>query len=195
MFDESKHPRDKIGRFTYGNGTGKTYRQNTSYTDILAADAVNRQKIKRTESHASGAQSGALDSDNKDFERALKHAEMMYETFRNIKSDVPKIAQVTGYTQEQIQRIKNHLFFNEYELSDGKHRFYPDFNQAQSWDRLRKGIPLEHDLIMLEHELAEEALMANGMGYDEAHNKANRIANYQIAIKEYKDAKTKKKRN
>lgn len=195
MFDESKHPRDGYGRFTYVNGAGKTYRQNTNYADIIAADAISRQKTRQTESYASGAQSGALDSDNKDWVRASKHAAMMYETFRNIKSDVPQIAQVTGLTEEQIQRIKNHLFFNEYELSDGKHRFYPDFNQAQSWDRLRKGIPLEHDLIMLEHELAEESLMANGMGYDEAHINANRTANYQEALKEYKNALVKKKRN
>lgn len=38
MFDESKHPRAEDGRFTDGSGTGKTYRQNTSYSEILAKD-------------------------------------------------------------------------------------------------------------------------------------------------------------
>ena len=36
-FDESKHPRDKGGKFTNRNGT-KTYRQNASYEEILAID-------------------------------------------------------------------------------------------------------------------------------------------------------------
>lgn len=38
MFDESKHPRAEDGRFTDGSGVGKTYRQNTSYSEILAGD-------------------------------------------------------------------------------------------------------------------------------------------------------------
>lgn len=194
MFDESKHPRDKDGRFTYANGIGKAYRQNISYSDILA-DNKNQKKTEWLQRY----ESGALMADGKDHDRALKHAEMMYETFRNIKSDVPKIAQVTGYTEEQIRRIKNHMFFNEYELYGGKHRFDPDFYQAQSWDRLRKARTQEeiedHDLIMLKHELVEEALMANGMGYDEAHNIANEIANYQQALEEYKNDVDKKKRN
>jgi len=45
VFDESKHPRDENGRFTDGSGTGKTYRQNTSYAEILA-DGRKKNKIK-----------------------------------------------------------------------------------------------------------------------------------------------------
>lgn len=37
-FDESKHPRTEDGRFTVANGTGKSFRQNTSYSEILAED-------------------------------------------------------------------------------------------------------------------------------------------------------------
>ena len=119
----------------------------------------------------------------------------MYETFRNIKSDVPKIAASTGYSEQEIQRVKNHLFFNEYELADGKHKFYPDFYQAQSWDRLRKGEPIKIDFIMIEHELIEESLMRNGINYDDAHNTANETANYQQALEDLKYGQVKKKRN
>ena len=35
-WNENKHPRDKFGKFTDGNG--KTFRQNTSYGEILASD-------------------------------------------------------------------------------------------------------------------------------------------------------------
>ena len=163
----------------------KRYRHNTKYTQIIADDIISQR----------GAQSGALDVEGKDGERAQKHANMMYETFRNIKSDVPKIAASTGYSEQEIQRVKNHLFFNEYELADGKHKFYPDFYQAQSWDRLRKGEPIEIDFIMIEHELIEETLMRNGINYDDAHNTANETANYQQALEDLKYGQVKKKRN
>lgn len=178
-FREEEHPRDKDGKFTDGNGTNQ-YRQNVDYSSIV---------IK------SGAKSGALDSEGKDFNRAVKHAEIMYNTYRNIKSDVPKIAKVTGFTEEEILRVKNHMFFNEYDLDDGHHRFHPDFDQAQSWDRLWRGVPREMDYVMIRHELAEEPLMRKGMSYRDAHKEANKTANYEKAIKEYKDAEAKKKGN
>lgn len=43
MFDEDKHPRDDAGRFTDGS---KTYRQNISYSEILAED--KREEYRRS---------------------------------------------------------------------------------------------------------------------------------------------------
>lgn len=173
------------GRYT---GKGTTYRQNTSYAEIL-------QRSKQSGA-ISGAQSGALDpSKDKDKKRTEKHAYITYERIRRTKDDVRKVALTSGYSMEEITRIKNHMFFNEYELQGGKHRFDPDFDQAQSWDRLQRGEPIEADLVMLQHEKIEEELMRNGMGYDEAHEIANRTANYSNAIKEYRNAVSKKKGN
>lgn len=159
------------------------------------ATPAEKKRLKEIGIQESGAQSGALDADNKDWERAKKHAALMYETFRNITSDVPKIAKITGYTEEEIQRVKEHMFFNEYDLADGHHRFHPNFDQAQSWDRLWKGNPIDVDYIMIKHELAEEPLMKKGMSYLEAHEEANKTANYAVAMKEYKDATIEKKRD
>lgn len=159
------------------------------------ATPAEKKRLKEIGVQESGAKSGALDSDGKDFDRAVKHAEIMYNTYRNITSDVPKIAKVTGFTEEEIQRVKNHMFFNEYDLDDGHHRFHPDFDQAQSWDRLWRGVPQEMDYVMIRHELAEEPLMRAGMPYNKAHAEANKTANYEILIKEIKDAAAKKKRN
>ena len=160
------------------------------------ATPAETKRLKELGIHQSGAISGALDADGPDGERAQRHADMMYETFRNITSDVPKIAAITGHTEQEISRIKNHMFFNEYELYGGKRRFYPDFEQAQSWDRLRKGEALYHDFIMIEHELIEEKLMREeGLPYNEAHEKANQTASYELAIKEHKGGMVNKKRN
>ena len=143
-----------------------------------------------------GAQSGALNPDNpKDRDRANRHAKITYERIRRTNGDVGKIAKVTRHTEAEIERVKQHMFFNEYDLEDGRHPFDPDFDQAQSWDRLQSGNPFPHDLIMIEHELIESELMAGGMGYNEAHNIANKTANYEQAVKEYKNATAKKKGN
>lgn len=189
MFDESKHPRDKIGRFTTSDGMGGTHEATPAENERLKELGIHQSGA------ISGAQSGAIDEE-KEFGRAQKHAEIMYETFRNTDSDIKKIAQITGHGEEEIKRVKNHLFFNEYDFDDGHHRFDPDFQQAQSWDRLRKGEALEHDLVMIEHELVEEKFMREDrLSYDEAHEKANKVANYQKAIEEYKNASIKKKRD
>ena len=47
-FDESKHPRDKGGKFTDGSKT--YYRQNASYEEILATDRKLAGTIARADS-------------------------------------------------------------------------------------------------------------------------------------------------
>ena len=194
-FDESKHPRDKEGKFTFKGG----YRQNTKYSEIIENDRRREDKKNAEDSQRvkeSGAQSGALDSGGKDFKRAEIHAKKRYETFRNIKGDISEIAKLTGHSIEEIERVKQHMFFNEYDLADGHHRFYPDFDQAQSWGRLWGGNPEPCDFVMIEHELIEERLMnQKGMSYDEAHAEANKTADYSKAVKEYNNAVAKKKGN
>lgn len=131
-----------------------------------------------------GAKSGALNPNSKE---AQKHGKLMYETFRKIKSDVPKIATNTGYSIEQIQKIKNYIFFND--------EFDEDFDQAQTWDRLRKGIPIEADFIFIKHELLEIEYRKQGYSYDEAHELTQKKYNYHKAITEYNNAILKKERS
>ena len=132
----------------------------------------------------SGAKSGAL---NPNSERAIKHGKMMYQTFRNIKSDIPKIAETTGLSIAEIKKIKDYIFFNS--------EFDEDFDQAQSWDRLRHGVPVEADIIFIKHEILELSYREKGMDYDSAHALAQKEFNYQKAIKEYNYAIVKEKRN
>ncbi len=171
-FDESKHPRDEDGKFTSKDGS-KEYRQNTGYDEILNGNLVS-----------SGAKSGAL---NPSSEEAIKHGELMYQTFRNIKSDVPKIAKVTGLSVQEIQKVKNYLFFNS--------EFNSDYDQAQSWDRLRHGKPIEADLILIKHELLEIEYRNSGMDYNSAHALAQKEYNYHEAITEYNNAIIEKERS
>lgn len=173
---------DKNGCLHGDNGRfvpkGKTeYRQNTSYEEILSND--NGNKILN-----SGGKSGALDPNS---EEAEEHAKLLYTMFRNIKTDVPKIAKVTGLKVEEIQKIKDYLFFND--------EFDEDFEQAQSWDRLRHGIPEEVDFIFIKHEILELKYRNQGMDYKRAHELTEKVYNYKEAILERRNAINEKKRN
>ena len=147
---------------------------------VIYNDDLSSSKIELD--FGSGAKSGALDSDS---ERAYKHAELMYKTFRNIKSDVPNIAKATGYSEKEISDIKDYIFNNN--------EFVPDYDQAQTWDRLRKGHPVEADIVFLQHELMEMEYRKQGYSYDEAHQMTQQVYNYDKAVKEYKGGSNKKK--
>ena len=177
-FDERKHPRKKDGKFApKGKGESRKAELERKYNDELEFLL-----------YVSGAKSGALNpKEIKDWHKVSQHAKLMYETFRNVKSDVLKIAKITGLKEKQIQEIKEYLFFNS--------EFSPDFDQAQSWNRLWKGNPVKADFIFIKHELLEMLLRKQGLSYDDAHIKANEKYNYQKEIEKYNDGILKKERS
>lgn len=123
----------------------------------------------------SGAVSGALSPDSK---RAEKHAEQYYESVRHMKTDTDKISRNTGISKDKIEKIKNHLFIKEHDLIDGKRRFDPSYDIAQSWQRLISGKQIEKDLVLLNHEYLELSLMEKGYTQDAAHIEASKKYNY-----------------
>ena len=72
--------------------------------------------------------------------------------------------------------------------NDSLEYFYPDYEIAQSWQRLMdpKMKIQPHDLILLEHEHAEYIYMQKGLSQEEAHRKAEEQFNYAMALKERK---------
>ena len=128
----------------------------------------------------SGAISGALDPESKDAE---KHAEKYYASVRNMKNDYINIAKNTGFSENDIKEIKNYLFMEKHELTDGYKRFEPYYEIAQSWQRLEIGKNIkEQDIILLNHELTELKLVKSGMSQDKAHIEASKKFNYRKAI-------------
>lgn len=166
-WDEEDHPRDEDGKFTSGGSGEKSQRKSRQ------SGAIN-----------SGA-SGALDSDST---AARKHAEVMYEEIRKRKYDVKSIAKNVNYSEADIQKIKNHMFTNKYDLDGGYKTFDPDYNQAVSWQRLADGKDIhESDKVLLQHELYEQDLMINkGMSYEQAHKITNQKYNYRRKLEEEK---------
>jgi len=120
-----------------------------------------------------------------DFNRMEEHAERFYEEIRNRTSDIGAIAKNTGFAKEDILNIKQHIFFNEYDLGKKNPvRFDPNYDMAVSWQRLIDGNVKEMDMILLNHELIELKLMKQGLNYDEAHKMAEAIYNYTKYTKE-----------
>lgn len=138
----------------------------------------------------SGAINGAL-SDKNDplYTRRDAHANRYYESMRNSRKSniIDHIANNTGISKKSINKIYDHVFINEYELSGGKRRFDPDYYMAESFRRLREGKNIQkHDLIMLKHERLEYELMKKlHLKYDEAHKITERKYNYQKALNKF----------
>ena len=131
----------------------------------------------------SGAVSGAR---NPYSDAANKHAERYYGLVRSMTTDVKKIAETTGYSEQDIQGIKNYIFIDEHDLGDqGVRQFDPDYMMGESWRRLIEGKPEQHDLTLIHHEILEKKLMQDGMSQEKAHIKASAKYNYDKEAREF----------
>ena len=130
----------------------------------------------------SGALNGALKPDSP---RAEEHAHRYYGLVRSMKTDCQRIASNTGFREQDIKRIKAHVFYNEHELYDGERaQFYPSYHMAQSWQRLIEGREIQpQDIVLLNHEFLESVVEAQGLNAEKAHAIAELVYNYAIYLR------------
>ena len=105
-------------------------------------------------------------------------------------TDVERIAKNTGYSESEIQRIKNFIFMDIHDLGEGRiSHFDACYEMAESWQRLIEGKNIKpHDLTLLRHEIMENDLMEQGYTQDEAHIITSAKYNYtQEAYRYYHD--------
>lgn len=135
--------------------------------------------------YISGGISGAI-SDPLSPE-ALKHAIKYYEEIRHRTDDIMKIANYTGYTPEQILKVKNYLFTETHILSTGIKRFDPSFEIAESWQRLAdmQEYVQPHDELLIPHELMEMDLVTKGISQAKAHTETCLQYDYPKATNEF----------
>ena len=105
---------------------------------------------------------------------------MYYSEIRSFSTDASKIAKNIGANPDDIQKIKEYLFFND--------DFIPDCAIAQSWQRLMLNKNIQkHDRTLINHELYEMKIKKDNP--DIEHYKAHEIAtgkyNYQKEATEY----------
>ena len=119
--------------------------------------------------------------------RAEQHAEQYYESVRHMTTDVKRIAENTGFSEQEILEIKSFIFEETHDLGyDEPIRFFPSYEMAQSWQRLIDGKNIKpHDITLLYHELLERQLMLEGLSQEEAHIKASKEFNYNTEADEY----------
>lgn len=153
---------------------------------VVSVDEREQKRYNRV-MKSSGAVYGAWNDRNDPYNKERdRHAQEFYESVRNRNKqhEIVKVSNNSGLSQSDIEKIYNHIFINEYDLEDGRKRFDPNYDMAESWRRLSEigGKNIQpHDLVMLNHELMEHDLMEKGMKYDEAHELTNKTYNYQKA--------------
>ena len=153
---------------------------------VVSVDEREQKRYNRV-MKGSGAVYGAWNDRNDPYNKERdRHAQEFYESVRNRNKqhEIVKVSNNSGLSQSDVEKIYNHIFINEYDLEDGRKRFDPNYDMAESWRRLSEigGKNIQpHDLVMLNHELMEHDLMEKGMKYDEAHELTNKTYNYQKA--------------
>ena len=178
MIEETEQRWDGQRRESNGQfGKGKRPRSAQSKRKKNGSDKSS-ERLEKTDKNdiiKSRNISGAL---NPFSPAAEKHATQYYESVRHMKTDTIKISEATGIAKHKIDKIKNHVFISEHNLIDGKRRFDPDYEMAQSWQRLINGKFKEQDMILLKHEYVELRYMEKGFSQNEAHIKASRRYNF-----------------
>ena len=128
--------------------------------------------------------SGAIPRSDRD--RMESHASLYYEEIRKRGGDTETISKNTGISVDDIQKVKEHIFENRYNLGGPEpERFDADYDIAVSWQRLIEGKSIQDmDIVLLNHELLESRLMnEEGKEYGEAHREAEKEFSYIQHIK------------
>jgi hypothetical protein len=132
---------------------------------------------------------------NKSWQAQDAYAETYYEAIRNRKAstDIDKIAKNTGFSQNKIKTVRDHVFMNEHDFGNNKYgRFPADWQIAQAWQRMEQGwkdngmdIYKNHDILLLKHELEEWTQETkNGYNIDIAHEKAEAKYAWDVKLRE-----------
>jgi hypothetical protein len=123
------------------------------------------------------------------------YADTFYEAIKNRKdpTDIANIAGNTGFSEDNVRSIRDHIFIKEHDLGNGDYgRLASDWQMAQAWQRMEQGwkgngqdIYRNTDMLLLQHELEELTIMAK-YGYNtiEAHEKAEAKYPWDVKIKE-----------
>lgn len=162
------------------------------------AKSIGAGKLQKTVANGDGSgiiKSGAVSGARNPYGKAAEeHAQRYYGLVRSMNTDVSKIAKVTGYSESEIQCIKNYIFMDKHDLGGTEMEYFaPDYMMAESWRRLIDGQPESHDFTLIKHEIMEKELVQKGYSQREAHiitaskyNYEREAAEFYDKIKKYK---------
>lgn len=162
----------------------------TKYDQIAEVTGIDKEPKRLTvqktyTTQDSGGISGAR---NPYGDKAQEHANKYYGLVRSMKTDVSKIAEATGFSEDEIQKVKDFIFNEKHDLGGSeKERFESDYMMSESWKRLIAGTPEPHDITLINHEITERELMKRGYTQAEAHIIASKKYNYAKEAIEFYD--------
>lgn len=108
-------------------------------------------------------------------------AKKLYEAIRSSTSDVSEISKNLNYKQKNVQKVKDHVFYNQHLLDRYEHLgieperkcFYLSLKQSLAWMRFKNGVHTERDNTWMFHECAESHYENKySARYSELHNQA-----------------------
>ena len=139
-----------------------------------------------------GAIFGALNDINDPLhERRDKQAEDMYAQIKNRKKDgvIKNIAKSANVDVQTATKAYEHVFEDLHELDGELRTFPPDYDMAQSLQRLASCSKVqEHDVILVLHEAMERDIMqSQGLSYEKAHRITEQKYNYHSALMKWKE--------
>lgn len=175
----------------YDPGDGAKRWQNVHTREWTDAGRDDRIALSESQT-AAGGYSGAKKTKG----WKARHADRYYEEVRNRApyADAKHIVEhVQGFTVDEIEDIRQHMFIREV-LRDGEYkRFETDFDQAQVWQRLISGKDVwDSDKILLEHERMESKIMRErNCSYEEAHEETQQVFNWWSAYVKEKEGRGK----
>lgn len=163
------------------------------YKREQAAKARGRARAFSSKSNENIKKSGAVYSYKNDPDGSKRQgiAEKLYEQTRNRNSmyEVRAIAKNSGMSEADIKKVYDHIYTNKHLFKNGTiHLFDPDYEMAQSWQRLRNNNNIQpHDITLLKHELAEYNIMGESIDieYEPVHNEVTKKYNYQKELMQY----------
>lgn len=158
-----------------------------------AAKANGRARAFSSKSNENIKKSGAVYSYKNDPDGSKRQgiAEKLYEQTRNRNSmyEVRAIAKNSGMSESDIKKVYDHIYTNKHLFKNETiHLFDPDYEMAQSWQRLRNNNNIQpHDITLLKHELAEYNIMGESIDieYEPVHNEVTKKYNYQKELMQY----------
>lgn len=163
------------------------------YKREQAAKANGRARAFSSKLNENIKKSGAVYSYKNDPDGSKRQgiAEKLYEQTRNRNSmyEVRAIAKNSGMSEADIKKVYDHIYTNKHLFKNGTiHLFDPDYEMAQSWQRLRNNNNIQpHDITLLKHELAEYNIMGESIDieYELVHNEVTKKYNYQKELMQY----------
>lgn len=180
MYYNAKDRVDEGGAFWSGKSDKDAINQIRRDKYKLNAEKIRAQHRAAYAKRQSGGKTigGHRYIENEYDKEKEKIAIRKYEQYARV-DDSAIIAKNTGFSREEIQQVRSHVFFKKHDLERGYERLAPDYDMAVAWKRLQDGNYLPRDITLLNHELLESNYeSAYNISQAEAHNMAQKQYNW-----------------